>query len=173
MILLIRPGPTWWVSAVDTLRPTFSCWCVWWLQQLWCHEEAAAARPAAGLPDVHLNIPAACPIPLACSRLLLAGADVNAGDYDQRTALHVAAADGNLPAAKVLIEGGAASLDVRDRWGPPDTGAAASAERQVLCADTGCYICVCVRWRSLNWRGTTYVVVGAASAAPFGRMEAA
>ena len=42
---------------------------------------------------------------------------MNAGDYDQRTALHVAAADGNLPAVKVLVEGGGASLDVKDRWG--------------------------------------------------------
>ena len=33
-------------------------------------------------------------------RLLRAGADVNAGDYDQRTALHVAAAEGNLAAVR-------------------------------------------------------------------------
>lgn len=31
-------------------------------------------------------------------RLLHAGANPNAGDYDKRTALHIAAADGNLPA---------------------------------------------------------------------------
>jgi hypothetical protein len=31
-------------------------------------------------------------------RLLHAGANANAGDYDKRTALHIAAADGNLPA---------------------------------------------------------------------------
>lgn len=33
-------------------------------------------------------------------RLLRAGADPNAGDYDKRTALHIAAADGNLPAVR-------------------------------------------------------------------------
>ena len=55
--------------------------------------------------------------------MLLAGADVNAGDYDQRTALHVAAADGNLAAVKVLVEGGGARLDVKDRWEPGLLGA--------------------------------------------------
>jgi ankyrin repeat protein len=34
-------------------------------------------------------------------RLLHAGANPNAGDYDKRTALHIAAADGNLPAVRV------------------------------------------------------------------------
>lgn len=36
-------------------------------------------------------------------RLILAGADPNAMDYDKRTALHIAAADGNLPAVRVPI----------------------------------------------------------------------
>jgi hypothetical protein len=34
-------------------------------------------------------------------RLLHAGASPNVGDYDKRTALHIAAADGNLPAVSV------------------------------------------------------------------------
>lgn len=33
-------------------------------------------------------------------RLLHAGANANAGDYDKRVALHIAAADGNLPAVR-------------------------------------------------------------------------
>lgn len=49
------------------------------------------------------------------SRLLRCGADVNAGDYDERTALHVAAANGNLAAVRLLVEQGGADLDVRDR----------------------------------------------------------
>lgn len=53
---------------------------------------------------------------LQCSRLLLAGAEADACDYDQRTALHIAAAEGNLPAVKVLVEGGGANVCVKDRW---------------------------------------------------------
>ena len=35
--------------------------------------------------------------------LLKAGADPNAIDYDKQTALHIAAADGNVPAVSVLL----------------------------------------------------------------------
>jgi hypothetical protein len=37
---------------------------------------------------------------LKLRRLLHAGANANAADYDKRTALHIAAADGNLPAVR-------------------------------------------------------------------------
>jgi ankyrin repeat protein len=37
---------------------------------------------------------------LLLKRLLLAGVDVDAADYDRRTALHIAAADGNLGAVR-------------------------------------------------------------------------
>ena len=47
--------------------------------------------------------------------MLAAGADANACDYDARTALHIAAADGNLSAVKVLVEQGGAELGVKDR----------------------------------------------------------
>jgi ankyrin repeat protein len=50
------------------------------------------------------------------SRLVRAGANVNAFDYDRRTALHVAAADGSLAAVKILVEKGGARLDLTDRW---------------------------------------------------------
>lgn len=50
------------------------------------------------------------------SRLIRAGANVNAGDYDKRTAVHIAAAEGNVAALKVLVELGGANLDVKDRW---------------------------------------------------------
>jgi ankyrin repeat protein len=36
-------------------------------------------------------------------RLLHAGADPNTGDYDKRTALHIAAADCNLPVVSGLL----------------------------------------------------------------------
>lgn len=48
--------------------------------------------------------------------LLLAGCNVNAGDYDARTALHISAAEGNLPAVRLLLEVGRADVGVRDRW---------------------------------------------------------
>jgi glutaminase len=41
---------------------------------------------------------------------------VHAGDYDLRTALHLAAAEGSLQAVKYLVEHGH-PLNVRDRWG--------------------------------------------------------
>lgn len=48
--------------------------------------------------------------------LLLAGCNVNAGDYDARTALHISAAEGNLPAVRLLLQVGKADVTVRDRW---------------------------------------------------------
>ena len=41
---------------------------------------------------------------------------VHAGDYDLRTALHLAAAEGSLQAVKYLVEHGH-PLNVRERWG--------------------------------------------------------
>jgi ankyrin repeat protein len=49
--------------------------------------------------------------------MITAGADADASDYDQRTALHIAAADGNLAAVKVLVEEGKARMHVKDRCG--------------------------------------------------------
>ena len=44
------------------------------------------------------------------------GGEPNSSDYDSRTPLHIACAEGNMPAVKLLIEGGA-DLTVQDRWG--------------------------------------------------------
>jgi Amt family ammonium transporter len=49
-------------------------------------------------------------------RLLRYGALPNCFDYDRRTPLHLAAAEGHLAAVQVLVESGA-STDARDRWG--------------------------------------------------------
>lgn len=49
-------------------------------------------------------------------RLLKAGIQVNASDYDQRTAAHIAAAEGNVAAIRVLAAHGA-DLSLKDRWG--------------------------------------------------------
>ena len=48
-------------------------------------------------------------------RLLKAGARADAGDYDNRTALHIAAAEGNVPAIEILLAGGA-DCGPTDRW---------------------------------------------------------
>ena len=53
---------------------------------------------------------------LLLKRLLQAGINVNARDYDKRTAAHVAAAEGNVAAIRVLAEKGA-DLTLPDRWG--------------------------------------------------------
>jgi ankyrin repeat protein/CRP-like cAMP-binding protein len=53
---------------------------------------------------------------LTLERLLKAGIPVNAGDYDKRTAAHVASAEGNVAALRVLVDFGA-DLSLQDRWG--------------------------------------------------------
>jgi ankyrin repeat protein len=45
------------------------------------------------------------------------GADVNEGDYDRRTALHLAAAEGHVAVASYLIDECRASVNAEDRWG--------------------------------------------------------
>ncbi|GBF99143.1 potassium channel [Raphidocelis subcapitata] len=45
-----------------------------------------------------------------------AGADVNAADYDRRTPLHIAAAEGDFEAVKLLVGAGALAA-CQDRWG--------------------------------------------------------
>ena len=42
--------------------------------------------------------------------------DVNAADYDKRTALHLAASEGHYEIVKILLES-RASINARDRWG--------------------------------------------------------
>ena len=55
---------------------------------------------------------------LPCLTMLLnAGADANCCDYDKRTALHIAAADGHLKGVQLLVEAGGADVNVQDRWG--------------------------------------------------------
>jgi len=51
----------------------------------------------------------------ATHRLIVRGFDQDAGDYDRRTALHLAAAEGRDQVVKYLIENGA-TVNPRDRW---------------------------------------------------------
>lgn len=53
-------------------------------------------------------------------RLVDSGADVNAGDYDGRTALHLAASEGHVAVAAFLLDRGA-HVSPRDRWGGTPT----------------------------------------------------
>lgn len=50
-------------------------------------------------------------------RLLRCGIRADSQDYDKRAALHIAAAEGNVQAVKLLIEEGNAAVNVVDRWG--------------------------------------------------------
>eukprot|EP00958_Prasinococcus_capsulatus_P004935 scaffold459_cov391-Prasinococcus_capsulatus_cf.AAC.6 len=47
--------------------------------------------------------------------LTFAGGDPNSEDYDRRTPLHIACAEGNMTAAKTLIDHGA-NISAEDRW---------------------------------------------------------
>lgn len=48
-------------------------------------------------------------------RAIVLGVDVNQGDYDLRTALHLAAAEGQYEMVEYLIKKGA-DVNVKDRW---------------------------------------------------------
>ena len=52
----------------------------------------------------------------AIQRYLIKGVDINLGDYDGRTALHLASAEGHENCVKYLLSQGA-KVDVTDRWG--------------------------------------------------------
>ena len=53
---------------------------------------------------------------LLLKRLLKAGIDINAADYDKWTASHIASAEGNVAAIRILSEHGA-DFTLQDRWG--------------------------------------------------------
>lgn len=63
-------------------------------------------------------------------RLLKAKIQVNACDYDKRTAVHIAASEGNIAAFKLLVEYGS-DISCKDRWG---NTAKSEAERANSCA---------------------------------------
>ena len=60
-------------------------------------------------------------------QLYEAGSDFNLGDYDHRTPLHIAAAEGHLEASEFLIDHGA-QVNPKDRWGQTPANDAARGE---------------------------------------------
>jgi len=54
---------------------------------------------------------------LALERAYLSGLDMNMGDYDNRTALHLSCAENHLACVKFLIETCKVEINVEDRWG--------------------------------------------------------
>lgn len=101
----------------------------------WHH--AAPACLMAGTPQPGQFIPTAPCQPR--SRLLRAGADANAQDYDRRSALHVAAADGNLAVVKLLVEQGGARVQATDRCALPWLRRRGACSRlPTLCANQPC-----------------------------------
>jgi len=64
--------------------------------------------------------------------LLISGADVNALDYDKRSAIHVGAREGHLDVVKFLVENGA-FVNVQDSWGrTPVEDAEYSSHKEVI-----------------------------------------
>ena len=68
---------------------------------------------------------------LLLKRLLKAGINVDAKDYDKRTAAHIAAAEGNVAAIRILAKHGA-DLTLSDRWGNNVEGEARRSNAQQL-----------------------------------------
>ncbi|XP_069385246.1 glutaminase liver isoform, mitochondrial-like [Paralichthys olivaceus] len=50
-------------------------------------------------------------------RYFLSGVDVNAVDYDERSALHVAATEGHTEVIRFLLKNTGANPALKDRWG--------------------------------------------------------
>jgi len=79
---------------------------------------AVAAQPIPGGPlsAAKLCFAAAQGDVASVQRLLQQGAGVNAVDYDRRSALHIACADGHLEVVRLLIAQ-RADVNLEDRWG--------------------------------------------------------
>ena len=54
---------------------------------------------------------------MALERAFLSGMNMNMGDYDNRTALHLACSEDHLACVKYLVETCKVDLHVKDRWG--------------------------------------------------------
>ena len=65
-------------------------------------------------------------------QLIAKGVPVNAGDYDSRTALHLAAAEGHFESVEYLLSHGH-PLFVRDRWGATPLDEAKREKRKKVC----------------------------------------
>jgi hypothetical protein len=86
---------------------------------------AAAAGPVAVLAAklaINPSFGAICSkvvgVALETRRYLKAGADPLAGDYDRRTPLHIAAAEGDLVALQLMVEATSCKVDPADRCAP-------------------------------------------------------
>lgn len=64
--------------------------------------------------------------------LLDHGVDVNFADFDNRTALHVAACDGNVKVVSLLLSKGA-NVNAQDRWGSTPLADACHYRNEVVC----------------------------------------
>ncbi|XP_059095341.1 glutaminase liver isoform, mitochondrial-like [Tigriopus californicus] len=66
---------------------------------------------------IHLLMAASAGDETALNSAFQQGVDMNLGDYDGRTALHLAAAEGHLRCVKFLLEECKVNSDAKDRWG--------------------------------------------------------
>eukprot|EP00095_Tigriopus_kingsejongensis_P004238 maker-scaffold711_size108467-snap-gene-0.23 protein:Tk04238 transcript:maker-scaffold711_size108467-snap-gene-0.23-mRNA-1 annotation:"glutaminase kidney mitochondrial-like isoform x5" len=66
---------------------------------------------------IHLLMAASAGDETALNSAFQQGVDMNLGDYDGRTALHLAAAEGHLRCVKFLLEECKVKSDPKDRWG--------------------------------------------------------
>mmetsp|Transcript_75699 Transcript_75699/g.167661 ORF Transcript_75699/g.167661 Transcript_75699/m.167661 type:complete len:489 (-) Transcript_75699:117-1583(-) len=94
---------------------------------------AFRGRTASFADDASIICQAASKGDLDCIRgLLRRNVDVDLGDYDKRTAIHLAASEGNLRVVKCLIDEMGADPNVKDRWGGTPLDDAVRSGHQAL-----------------------------------------
>ncbi|KAJ1619299.1 ankyrin repeat-containing domain protein [Pavlovales sp. CCMP2436] len=88
--------------------------------------------------------------------LAMTGLDINSRNYDSRTTLHVAAAEGRTSIVTLLCELGA-DLNLKDRWGNTPLQSAVSGRHREAAAELRsqgmCVLYFCVEKRGLEGRG--------------------